>query len=85
MTKSLILNYQDNGKGISDEDEKKIFDPFFTTKRGQGGSGLGLHIIYNLITQQLRGTLKLIRVAPHGLGFNIILDPSIIKGKTWLS
>jgi len=81
FTDQFILNYQDNGTGISIENEKKIFDPFFTTKRGQGGSGLGLHIIYNLITQQLGGTLKLMKVSPHGLGFSITLDPSIIKVK----
>jgi len=80
LTDQFIMNYQDNGKGISSENEKKIFDPFFTTKRGQGGSGLGLHIIYNLITQQLGGTLKLMKVSPHGVGFKITLDPSIIKG-----
>ncbi|WP_373030875.1 sensor histidine kinase [Sulfurovum sp.] len=81
LTDQFIIHYQDNGKGIKSEHEKKIFDPFFTTKRGQGGSGLGLHITYNLITQQLGGTLKLIRVSPHGLGFSITLDPSIIKVK----
>lgn len=79
LTDQFIMNYQDNGKGISSDNEKKIFDPFFTTKRGQGGSGLGLHIIYNLITQQLGGRLKLMKVSPHGLGFKITLDPSIIK------
>ena len=81
LTDQFIIHYQDNGIGISIENEKKIFDPFFTTKRGQGGSGLGLHIIYNLITQQLGGTLKLMKVSPHGLGFSITLDPSIIKVK----
>lgn len=81
LTDQFIINYQDNGEGVSSENEKKIFDPFFTTKRGQGGSGLGLHIIYNLITQRLGGTLKLMKVTPHGLGFNIILDPSMIKVK----
>jgi signal transduction histidine kinase len=81
LTDQLILKFQDNGNGISVENEKKVFDPFFTTKRGQGGSGLGLHIVYNLITQQLGGTLKLIQVTPHGLGFMITLDPSIIKVK----
>lgn len=81
LSDQFILNYQDNGIGIKPENEKKIFDPFFTTKRGQGGSGLGLHIIYNLITQQLKGTLTLMKVSPHGLGFTITLDPSIIKVK----
>ena len=81
LTDQFIIHYQDNGKGISSEHEKKIFDPFFTTKRGQGGSGLGLHIVYNLINRQLGGTLKLVNVSPHGLGFIITLDPSIIKVK----
>ena len=81
LNDQLTLKYQDNGKGISSEHEKKIFDPFFTTKRGQGGSGLGLHIIYNLITQRLEGSLELMKVTPHGLGFTITLDQSKIKVK----
>ena len=49
----LIIHYRDNGQGITDATEKRLFDPFFTTKRGQGGSGLGLNIVYNLVTQKL--------------------------------
>ena len=73
------IYYQDNGKGISEEIVKKIFDPFFTTKRGQGGSGLGMNIIYNLVTQKLGGSIEIVHVSPHGLGFNITLDSSHIK------
>lgn len=54
---TLRIIYQDNGKGIPPEYLSKIFDPFFTTKRGQGGSGLGLNIVYNLVTQKLHGSI----------------------------
>ncbi len=54
---SLILEYADDGKGIETGNLQKIFDPFFTTKRNQGGSGLGLHILFNLVTQKLSGTI----------------------------
>lgn len=44
----LSIEFKDNGKGIPDHLRKRIFDPFVTTKRGQGGSGLGMHLVYNL-------------------------------------
>ncbi|MDP2077787.1 MAG: HAMP domain-containing sensor histidine kinase, partial [Sulfuricurvum sp.] len=75
----LVIEYEDNGQGITDETEKRLFDPFFTTKRGQGGSGLGLNIVYNLVTQKLAGTLDVVRVSPHGLGFTIVLDTLVKK------
>ena len=53
----LLFEFSDNGKGISSENLGKIFDPFYTTRRGQGGSGLGLHIVFNIITQKLQGNI----------------------------
>ncbi len=54
----LILIYHDEGKGIPIANIKKIFDPFFTTKRGHGeNTGLGLHIVYNLVSQSLKGII----------------------------
>jgi PAS domain S-box-containing protein len=54
----LELTYADDGEGMAEETVKRIFDPFFTTKRGQGGSGLGMHILFNLVTQILKGTVR---------------------------
>ena len=55
--KRVNLFFHDNGYGISQAHLDQIFDPFFTTKRGEGGSGLGLHIVYNIMTQTMDGTI----------------------------
>ncbi len=62
----LLLYYRDNGKGIPANTIKNIFDPFFTTNRQDGGSGLGLHIVYNLVTHKLNGTIRC--NSPRGKG-----------------
>jgi Signal transduction histidine kinase len=54
----ILFQYADDGKGINKEIQDKIFDAFFTTKGGNGSSGLGLHIVYNLVTQTLGGTIS---------------------------
>jgi len=62
----IKLRYSDNGKGMSSSVLKQIFDPFFTTKgttanqhkRGHQGSGLGMSIVYNIVTQQLMGDIS---------------------------
>ena len=55
----LIFEYSDDGVGVPAENLPKLFDPFFTTKRGAGGTGLGLHIVYNLATQTLGGAIDM--------------------------
>jgi PAS domain S-box-containing protein len=51
------ITYSDDGRGIPEENLPRIFDPFFTTRRGQGGTGLGLHIVFNLVHQTLGGRI----------------------------
>jgi signal transduction histidine kinase len=69
---NLKIMYSDNGKGIPEAIRKKIFDPFVTTKRGQGGSGLGMHLVYNLITQALNGSITLESQSNQGVKFDIV-------------
>jgi len=54
----ILLRYSDDGKGMDQEQREKIFDPFFTTKRAQRRTGLGMHVVYNLVTQSLGGHIK---------------------------
>lgn len=69
----LLIDYSDNGRGIPPEILPRIFDPFVTSKRGQGGSGLGTHIIYNLVVQLLRGRINCISEPEQGAQFHIRL------------
>lgn len=75
----LKLVYSDDGKGIPPEILKRIFDPFVTTKRGQGGSGLGMHLVYNLVTQALLGSITLTSEEGNGVEFVIIFPVSNAK------
>nr|WP_247886536.1 HAMP domain-containing sensor histidine kinase [Azospirillum brasilense] len=52
------LRFCDDGCGIPAANLGRVFDPFFTTRRGEGGSGLGLHIVYNIVTTRLRGSIR---------------------------
>jgi signal transduction histidine kinase len=52
------IDFNDDGCGIPEEILGKIFDPFFTTRRGQGGTGLGLNIVFNIINKQFGGTIS---------------------------
>lgn len=69
--KQLILSYADNGNGIEASILPRVFDPFFTTKLGQGGSGLGLNIIYNLVSQKLNGHIRCDSQPGNGVKFTL--------------
>ncbi|HZV64349.1 MAG TPA: HAMP domain-containing sensor histidine kinase, partial [Telluria sp.] len=61
----------DDGKGIPPHALDRIFEPFFTTRRGQGGTGLGLNIVYNLIVKQFGGTIAVSSTLGHGTHFTL--------------
>ncbi|PKG37211.1 sensor histidine kinase [Psychromonas sp. Urea-02u-13] len=65
------LCFSDNGKGMEADIASRIFEPFFTTQRGNGGSGLGMSIVYNLVVHQLGGTIKCKSVLRKGTSFTI--------------
>ena len=66
-----VIDYSDDGKGVPVNIRNRIFDPFVTTRRGEGGSGLGLHLVYNLVTQALDGSIKLNTENKKGAQFTI--------------
>ncbi len=69
----ITLMYCDDGCSLDDESKAHLFEPFYTTKRGEGGSGLGAHIVYNLVTQRLKGNIELITKQAKGKSFNIVI------------
>lgn len=75
----IELRYSDDGKGIPADIQSKIFDPFFTTQRGNGGSGLGLNLVYNIVYQTLKGSLQLQSVEGEGTTFIIVFSRKIKK------
>ncbi|NLY42263.1 MAG: HAMP domain-containing protein [Desulfovibrionales bacterium] len=67
----LCLTYSDNGRGILPEVQSKIFEPFCTTARAKGSTGLGLHIVFNIVTSTLHGTITCCSEPGHGAVFQI--------------
>jgi signal transduction histidine kinase len=75
----IEIIFSDNGAGMTPDVQRQAFDPFFTTRRNEGGTGLGLHIVYNLVTQQLGGRMMLDSRLGQGTTFRIIM-PRAAKG-----
>ena len=70
---AVILTYQDDGRGIAPDILDKVFDPFVTTKRGEGGTGLGLNIVYNIVTQTMGGTINCESKEGEGVKFTVVI------------
>lgn len=73
---NVELVFSNNGHGIPEESLQRVFEPFFTTKLGQGSSGLGLYVAYNLATSVLGGTIEVENLAEQGCKFVLRLPLS---------
>jgi len=78
LSDQLHITYSDNGIGIDEKIKAKIFDPFTTTKRGSGGSGLGMHLVYNLVTQALDGNIQVESEKGEGVYFDITFPVEVV-------
>lgn len=74
----LLIHYRDNGEGIPESISGHIFEPFVTSKRGQGATGLGMHLVYNLVHQVLKGTIEIDPIANHGAAFRISIPVELV-------
>jgi signal transduction histidine kinase len=70
---NLVIDYSDDGRGLEEGTLARHFDAFFTTRRGKGGSGLGTHIMYNLVTQTLGGSIEAFSQPNEGLQYKITI------------
>lgn len=70
---TLEFTFSDDGKGIPPELTDKVFEPFYTTRRGKGGTGLGLHIIHNAVTQMLNGSIHFESPPGKGTAYTITM------------
>lgn len=71
--RQLQFDFYDNGCGMSPETLGRLFEPFYTTKRSAGGTGLGAHIVFNLITARLKGQITVRSEPNEGLHYRITL------------
>ena len=69
----IELMFSDDGSGMPDDVLKRVFDPFFTTKMGQGGTGLGMHIVYNIVTGVLGGRITIDSAPGIGTAVRMLL------------
>lgn len=71
--KTVTLVFSDDGVGISEPDLRWVFDPFYSTKLGSGGTGLGMHIVYNIVKRVLGGRVDVRNRATGGAEFHIVI------------
>lgn len=67
----LTIIYTDNGKGMTEQQRSRVFEPFYTTELGTGGSGFGMCVVYNLVTQTLNGSIHCDSSSGNGVCFQM--------------
>ncbi|MCG7496260.1 ATP-binding protein [Vibrio sp. Of7-15] len=77
LEQHVSITVKDNGSGITQQNLHKIFEPFYTTQLGKGGSGLGLHIVHNIVTGTLGGTIQVTSQTGEGVTFHIRLPIAV--------
>ena len=80
----VVFMYGDDGAGMDADTLAKLFDPFFTTKRGSGGSGLGGHILYNLATGVMKGSLRVESSPGDGLRYHLRFPRKVARPRAEL-
>lgn len=73
FNEQLNIVYRDSGKGISEEQKRQIFDPFYTTNRDGGGTGLGMSVIWDIVTESLGGEIHCESTLGKGVVFTIVI------------
>jgi len=76
----VVLDYKDNGCGLTKEQSERIFEPFYTTARNRGGTGLGMHIVYNLVTLKMKGSILCLPMVVPGASFHIRIPMHTFSG-----
>jgi PAS domain S-box-containing protein len=71
--KTVTIRFSDDGIGMTEDTRKRVFDPFFTTKLGQGGSGLGMNIVYNIVHEVLGGTIDIVTTLGSGVTITVTI------------
>ncbi len=69
----VLIEYKDDGKGITEDVRGKMFEPFYTTKRNRGGTGLGLSIVHSAVTKTMDGEIRVDTLQTNGLKYEIEL------------
>ena len=77
VDENVALKITDNGAGIKAKLLPRIFDPFVTTKRGDGGTGLGLPIVFNLVNYRLKGRVEVTNIKGSGAEFRRVFPAQL--------